>query len=172
MLNKLIFSVLFLLGLLGALIYFRSEFKYTTMAKSRATGLNTKMQGADTADEIVATFEKNKGINFASDFVLGEKKLARLCGNTCLNSPEYYAAYKRLVQAIQPKKLWAFKETKWGDDTSKFIYQQEKRKLSEELFKYRMYFSDNYKSVKDDGLKAELLVLVKDIDAKIAELKK
>lgn len=163
---------MFLLALLGAMIYFRSEFKYTTMAKSRAMGLNTKMQGAATAEAIVSTFENNKGINFASDFVLGEKKLAKLCGRECLNSPEYYAAYSRLVAGIQPKKLWAFKETKWGDETSKFIYQQEKRKLSEELFKYRMYFSDNYKSVREDALKAELLKLIKTIDAKIAELKK
>lgn len=172
MLNKLIFSVLFLLFLLGLLIYFRTEFKYTTMAKSHATGLNTKMQNADSAAEIIDTVEKNKGVTFASDFSLGEKKLAKLCSADCLNSPEYYEAYGKLVDNIRPEKLWAFKENKFGDSATKFVLQQEKRKLSSELYKNRMYFSDNYKSVKSDNLKAELLGLVKKIDAKIAELKK
>jgi hypothetical protein len=172
MLNKLIFSVLFLLFLLGVLIYFRTEFKYTTMAKSHATGLGTKMQNAGTAAEIVETVEKNKGVSFASDFILGEKKLARLCNSDCLNSADYYAAYGRLVDNIKPEKLWAFKENKFGDSATKFILQQEKRKLESELYKNRMYFSDNYKSVTSDSLKEELLNMVKKLDSKIEELKK
>ena len=172
MLNKLIFSVLFLLVILGMLIYFRTEFKYSTMANSHSRGLNTKMKGAVTTDEILDTVESGKGLAFSTDFLLGERKLAQLCKPDCLNNAEYYAAYGRLVSNIHPKKLWAFKETKWKDNASLFIYQQEKRKISEELFKNRMYFSDNYKSVRDDKLKAELLGLIKAIDAKIAELKK
>lgn len=142
------------------------------MANSHSRGLNTKLKGAGTAEEILDTVEEGKGLAFATDFKLGEKKLALLCKPDCLNNADYYAAYNRLVLNIQPKKLWAYKETKWKDNASIFIYQQEKRKISEELYKNRMYFSDNYKSVKEDSLKQELLNLVKVIDSKIEELKK
>ena len=171
MVNKLIFSILFLLMLLGVAIYFRSEFKYSTMARSHAMGLNSKMKEAGNAEAIVDTMEQNKGIVFATDFVQGEKQLAKLCKPDCLNAPEYYAAYGRLVESIHPEKLWAYKNL-FKDKVTTFIFQKEKQKLSDELFKNRMYFSDNYKSVKSDQQKGILLELVKKIDLKITELKK
>ena len=115
--------------------------------------------------------EKND-IKFASDYLIVEDYLFKVCNPDCLNSSSFYKNYMKIIDKIELKRLWVVKQNKLKDKVSYFIQDKEEKEFLTDFSKKRALISDQYNQIKTNEHKQMALDLIKIIDGKIAILKK
>jgi len=180
MLNKLIYSTLAVLFILGAAIYFRVEFKYMMVLNSRGSEVLSQLKKAEkeplkpgeTNEERIASIGEKNGVKFATDYLIMENTLFKACKAECLKRASFYKGYLRLIGQIKMKKLWVVERNIMKDSVAYFIQEREENQFLNNFASRRAYITDNYEKIPSDDLKELALSLTQAIDAKVMEIKK
>lgn len=180
MVNKLIYSILAVLFLLGAAIYFRVEFKYMMVLNNRGSLILTELGKAEkeaaaskeSIENGIASVAEKNGVKFATDYLLMENRLFKSCSTTCLSRSEFYRSYIKLISQIKIKKLWVVERNIMKDSVAYFIQEREETQFLENFAKRRAYISENYEKIPSYELKELALSLTQAIDSKVMEIKK
>lgn len=180
MVNKLVYSVIAVLFILGAAIYFRVEFKYMMVLNNRGSMVLSLLKKADkeplkageTAETRIAQVGEQNGVKFATDYLIMENALFKACKTECLSRAAFYRSYMKLIAQIKIKKLWVVERNIMKDSVAYFIQEREENQFLTNFTTRRAFISDNYDKIPSDELKELALSLTQAIDAKVMEIKK
>jgi hypothetical protein len=179
MVKKLVILLIFILMLVGVAIFFRVEFKYMMVLNGQSTLILSKLKKAvkmaannvTATEDHIAMVADESGIGFATDLSLYNNALFKQCAEACLNRPEFYRAYNKVLDQVHVEELWVYAQNKTKDRVAGYILNREKNLMLKTLQKSRAQISDGYSTILVLEQKQMALDTIKKIDEKIALLK-
>jgi len=180
MVNKLVYSVIAILFILGVAIFFRVEFKYMMVLNNRGSEVlslikkanKEPLKAGETMEDRIAVIGEQAGVRFATDYLIMENSLFKSCKTECLKKAEFFKSYIKLISQIKIKKLWVVARTIMKASVSYLIQEREENQFLNNFTSKREWITENYEKIPSYELKELALSLTQAIDAKVMEIKK